>query len=235
MRTPEPEVPPLDGASYGPESGNRWFGLWDAFFASSYLITVWLLLTWGSGRQLPVAVSVGALTLAIVWYAALGRDLIVRGVSGPRNLVFAIGLLVLFAVGSMFSLAGSFALFAVIPMLIMSLPMRSAAVLVIVANMWPVCVVWVDSDLGMNAHDALPLALVNITLSLLLGLWISRVVRQSKERGHLIETLRRSRERVARLSHEAGVAAERERLAREIHDTLAQGLSGVINLLQATE
>lgn len=50
--------------------------------------------------------------------------------------------------------------------------------------------------------------------------------RLSTNCGRPIE-LRRSRERVVRLSHEAGVSAERERLAREIHDTLAQGLTSI--------
>ena len=36
-------------------------------------------------------------------------------------------------------------------------------------------------------------------------------------------------------AREAGVAAERQRMAREIHDTLAQGLTGVITQLQALE
>ena len=35
------------------------------------------------------------------------------------------------------------------------------------------------------------------------------------------------------MQHRAGVVAERERLAREIHDTLAQGLSSIQLLLRA--
>lgn len=36
-------------------------------------------------------------------------------------------------------------------------------------------------------------------------------------------------------AREAGVAAERQRMAREIHDTLAQGLAGIITQLQAAQ
>ncbi|MFC5828763.1 sensor histidine kinase [Nonomuraea insulae] len=81
----------------------------------------------------------------------------------------------------------------------------------------------------------LPISLMSFALSILLGLWIKRMTQQSKERARLIEELRRSQARVARLSHEAGISAERERLAREIHDTLAQGLSSIISLVQAAE
>ncbi|OFI36495.1 histidine kinase [Arthrobacter sp. SW1] len=42
------------------------------------------------------------------------------------------------------------------------------------------------------------------------------------------EELRRTRAELARSQHEAGVLAERERLAREIHDTLAQGFSSIL-------
>ena len=36
-------------------------------------------------------------------------------------------------------------------------------------------------------------------------------------------------------AREAGVSDERQRMAREIHDTLAQGLTGIITQLQAAE
>ena len=61
------------------------------------------------------------------------------------------------------------------------------------------------------------------------------MVEQSSERAHLIAELEASRAEVARLSHEAGVAAERARLAGEIHDTLAQGFTSIITLVQAAE
>ncbi|ASU78003.1 sensor histidine kinase [Actinopolyspora erythraea] len=58
---------------------------------------------------------------------------------------------------------------------------------------------------------------------------------ESQQRRRLIEDLRRTRSQLAASQHEAGVAAERERLAREIHDTIAQGLSSVVLLLRAAE
>ncbi|PRW64100.1 sensor histidine kinase [Actinopolyspora mortivallis] len=58
---------------------------------------------------------------------------------------------------------------------------------------------------------------------------------ESQQRRRLIEDLRETRAQLAASQHEAGAAAERERLAREIHDTLAQGLSSVVLLLRAAE
>ncbi|MFB9907767.1 sensor histidine kinase [Allokutzneria oryzae] len=59
--------------------------------------------------------------------------------------------------------------------------------------------------------------------------------RESEQRRRLIEELTATRADLAEAQHTAGVLAERERLAREIHDTLAQGLSSIQLLLRAAE
>ena len=69
--------------------------------------------------------------------------------------------------------------------------------------------------------------------SVLFGTWISRIIEQSGERADVIAELERTRAELAAVSHEAGVLAERERLAREIHDTLAQGFTSVLMLRRA--
>ncbi|MGW2210634.1 sensor histidine kinase [Streptomyces sp. NPDC001781] len=58
---------------------------------------------------------------------------------------------------------------------------------------------------------------------------------ESERRRRLIEELTATRADLAAAQHTAGVLAERDRLAREIHDTLAQGLSSVQLLLRAAE
>ncbi|MEW1862628.1 sensor histidine kinase [Streptomyces sp. NPDC088194] len=59
--------------------------------------------------------------------------------------------------------------------------------------------------------------------------------RESEHRRRLVEELTATRADLAAAQHAAGVLAERERLAREIHDTLAQGLSSIQLLLRAAE
>ncbi|MFF4531291.1 sensor histidine kinase [Streptomyces sp. NPDC001407] len=59
--------------------------------------------------------------------------------------------------------------------------------------------------------------------------------RESRRRQSLIDDLVRTRDELAAAQREAGRLAERQRLAREIHDTLAQGLSSIVLLARAAE
>ncbi|MHA6802302.1 sensor histidine kinase [Salinifilum ghardaiensis] len=58
---------------------------------------------------------------------------------------------------------------------------------------------------------------------------------ESEHRRRLLDELDTARSDLAEAERTAGVLAERERLAREIHDTLAQGLSSIQLLLRAAE
>lgn len=58
---------------------------------------------------------------------------------------------------------------------------------------------------------------------------------ENERRRTLIEELTATRSELASAEHAAGVLAERERLAAEIHDTVAQGLSSIQLLLRAAE
>ncbi|MFE2039713.1 sensor histidine kinase [Streptomyces sp. NPDC059477] len=59
--------------------------------------------------------------------------------------------------------------------------------------------------------------------------------RDAALRQRLVDELRATRDVVARQQRRAGVQAERTRIARDLHDTLAQDLSGGLMLLQAAE
>jgi signal transduction histidine kinase len=74
---------------------------------------------------------------------------------------------------------------------------------------------------------------VGLAVSLAVGIWITRVIEQSQERAALIDRLHATQDELATAHHAAGVIAERERLAGEIHDTLAQGFTSVVMHAQA--
>lgn len=72
-----------------------------------------------------------------------------------------------------------------------------------------------------------------VAIGVVLGL--EAVVRESQERLAVIAELRRTQAALAAVQAERVRSQERERLAREIHDTLAQGFSSIGLLLRATE
>lgn len=59
--------------------------------------------------------------------------------------------------------------------------------------------------------------------------------RDSSTRQRLLDDLRNTQGDLAEAQHDAGVLAERTRLSREIHDSVAQGLTSINLLLQAAE
>ncbi len=68
--------------------------------------------------------------------------------------------------------------------------------------------------------------------SLWLGLWFTAVYQHAAETQELLDRLTAAQDEVAALHREAGVLAERERLAAELHDTIAQTLAGTVLLAQ---
>ncbi|MFZ2240869.1 MAG: sensor histidine kinase [Gordonia amarae] len=77
--------------------------------------------------------------------------------------------------------------------------------------------------------------LVGAGVALLIGLGYRALIREAHEREQLVAELIATRSRLAETEREQGALAERARLARDIHDTVAQGLSSIQMLLRAAE
>lgn len=77
--------------------------------------------------------------------------------------------------------------------------------------------------------------IVGAGVALLIGLGYQALAREAEQREALMMELLNTRGRLAATERQAGVLAERGRLAREIHDTVAQGLSSIQMLLHAVE
>lgn len=76
---------------------------------------------------------------------------------------------------------------------------------------------------------------VGLAFSLALGIWITRMAEESENRAWLIDQVEAAQAQLAVSNHAAGVLAERERMAQEIHDTLAQGFTSVVMLAQTAQ
>ncbi len=83
--------------------------------------------------------------------------------------------------------------------------------------------------------ELLIIAGMTIGWSVLLALWIRSVIRESAERKRLIEQLEAAQKSLAAAERQAGILQERQRLAQEIHDTLAQGFTSIIMQLEAAD
>ncbi|MEV7568987.1 sensor histidine kinase [Streptomyces tanashiensis] len=88
--------------------------------------------------------------------------------------------------------------------------------------------VWRDSPGNAAA------ALTGYAVSVLAGLLLHRLVTDGEARATALATeLSLAQERLAAAHRARGAADERERMAREIHDTLAQGFASIIVLAEA--
>ena len=76
---------------------------------------------------------------------------------------------------------------------------------------------------------------ISMGLSLSLGLFINRIVGEAESRAETIDELRATQARLAAAERDRGVHEERERISREIHDTLAQGFTSVVALSRAAQ
>lgn len=77
--------------------------------------------------------------------------------------------------------------------------------------------------------------LVGAGAALLIGRAYRALIQEATERERLLAELLQTRQQLADTEREQGALAERARLAREIHDTVAQGLSSIQMLLRAAE
>ena len=109
------------------------------------------------------------------------------------------------------------------------------------------CVIYLSPpNSGLRSLTALPLLLFIVGLQTVTvggGSFMgAKISQQQAQRRRLMAQLEAAQEENAGLhaqlltqAREAGVLDERQRLAREIHDTLAQGLTGIVTQLEAAE
>lgn len=220
-----------------PGEGNAWNrpGMWDAYFAVVLAATLLIVLTTSN----PVAArAVAAICLAatVPLYLLIGRPAICADRDTRRGTLYVICVIVLIVIAQTQDGASSWVLFAACPQCFMAMPLPNAVAAVVVLNVTPVAVA-----AGAFRHSPESVALVigtptlGLAFSVVFGTWIVKIIEQSRERAQLIARLEAAQAELAEVSRQAGTLAERQRLAGEIHDTLAQGLTSIVMLLQAAD
>lgn len=204
---------------------NRWLHV---FFAGTMLLTaVITALGWSPwSTRWPAYLTIVALVVA---YLAYGH----RGYDSPRAAAAFLPLVVVAAlVLPAVVPSTAFVQCIVFPLLWVQTERVRTAVVLSVA-------VGVASGIGLqlsSGPDALVSTLLIEGISVIgacaMGVWISSVAGLSEERRQLVEELRATQQSLADANRTAGIASERERLAREIHDTVAQNLAGIVMLTE---
>jgi signal transduction histidine kinase len=187
---------------------------WHVAFAVFALVGVVLVLA--EDHVQPVALVL--LAALCVWYWRVGAPL-TRDARGVRYLAVAIPLVI-----AMFALvpALSVLFFTLYPHIWSLLQPRLAIWATALTSLSIGTVVLLTGGFSEDSVGAAVVIFLSVVPAVMLGLWIARIIEQSRERALLAD-----------VSHEAGVLTERERLARDLHDTLAQGATSVLLLLRA--
>jgi signal transduction histidine kinase len=210
------------------------FGRWETYFG---LVLASTLIYVGSENDSWPAGAVAAVLLAamVPWYLLLGRRTLSRRSGALVTCVYAAGMITLSSAACFAAPQSALMLFALCPQCFMVAEWRLAGVGIVLLNAAPAAR-FLQGGPGAGSIVAFMVwTVVTIAFSLLFGVWIERIIAQSSERRELIQKLEATRAELAQVSREAGVLAERERLAAEIHDTLAQGFTSILMLLQAVE
>lgn len=167
------------------------------------------------------------------WYAAVGTKA-VRGRSFRVGVLYLAGMIPLFLAAFAQDGTVGFLLFVLYPQ---TWSLGRSTRLAVTANVVLSIGVGLTVLLALDGSpiEAAVQSAVSLGFSLLMGLWVTGIVRQSVGRRAVIAELERTRAELAAANREAGMLAERERLAREIHDTLAQGFTSVLMLVELAE
>lgn len=214
------------------QRGHRW---WHAAFAALCALALVLVLLDPDphGHRSWAVVAVLAL---LAFYAAVGRPAMSR-CDGWLELLAAGGTIALVVAGIYCQPVVAVTLFVVYPHLFAWLTRLRQAIAAVVLLTVGVALAQIGYA-GWSAHSAAVAGAsgaVALLFALAFGIWIARIIDQSAERAAIIAELQSTRDALAAANHDAGVLVERQRLAYEIHDTLAQGFTSLLMLVQAAD
>ncbi|WP_155293739.1 sensor histidine kinase [Rhodococcoides fascians] len=209
---------------------------WIWFSVIGVVVAIAVVLLLDSTLPGNTSVALASLSALALWVLAIGLSTMKSPLYRRESTLFACGVIA-FATGAIVAAPAATAVFpAVFPLLFMSLPLRWAVVSSIAIDI--VGFGTLAATGRIEAGDlplAVAVALIASTVGPVVGWVVVTAARRTENLDRLVVELAESRAEAALLSHAAGVATERERLARDIHDTLAQGFISIVTVAQALE
>lgn len=213
----------------------RWRNVWHVVYYGALLIVTGLaLLDRPTGAALWVILSLTLLIAVGYWFVIVRHPEWVGQPQPVSALYFALTAIASFVLVGYRPIYFMFA-FSLIGHLFRVLPIRWAMpgfVILLLSLLGQLAVI-----IGWSPLSApfLITAVASLAFGVILALWIENILTQSRQRQKLIEELEATRRGLAEAERRAGALDERQRLAREIHDTLAQGFISVVVHLEAAE
>ncbi len=211
---------------------------WDILYGVVFVAVVGVVAA-TAGSPGRTALAVGATVAMAPWYFLVGRPHMRSEAAGmvvtPRSVTYMTGIVLLFGIAVLLAPNAWFLSIALLPQCYHVLPANRALIPAVAMTAVGAASVayWDRGPAGLATAIALFVAIVTFTFAF--GGYIGRIITQSLERASLIAQLEATRAELAEVSRQAGALAERQRLAGEIHDTLAQGFSSILMLIQAAD
>jgi len=206
---------------------------WDAFYLLVFVAVLVIVLVGTPGSRI---VAVAAMAALIPWYLLAGRPLWTGGrASRARAAIYVTGVFALFGAAQSQNPEVWFLAFAISPQFFSFLTTRLATALGIALNFLAAALLVARYPSAGTAAVAFGVAAAGGGFAIFYSGWVSRIIGQSAERAAIIDQLEATRAELAAAQHEAGRMAERQRLSADIHDTLAQGFTSILMLIQAAQ
>jgi signal transduction histidine kinase len=210
--------------------------VWDLVVAAAVVLVAALVAVTATAGPWMMPAALGLLAAFALFYGFVGR----RGLDGGRwALPLAAALIVTTAVGTGLSPNMATLQCVAYPLLWWLLPSerlgRPIAACVVLAVGTAAGFV-VSFGGGIDAlMQAVVIQGVSLALGVGLGVWFTVEMRKGAENTRLLAELTAAQDQLAALHREAGAGAERERIARDLHDTIAQNLTSIVMLAQRAQ
>lgn len=213
-----------------------WHWLWEAYITGLCVAAIVAVVLLNERVPGNVPVATAALAAIVALELVFGRRLIRVPEFDWATVLFVAVVILLWMVAVWASPCAVAAVPALYPLIFSTMPLAPALVVTTAVNVTPLTLMLLTK--GIHApYLALGVAitLIGVIAAPVIGTVIITANRQHRELAVLVRELEATRAETARLSRQSGAAAERERLALEIHDTLAQGFTSIVALAQAVE
>lgn len=217
----------------------KWDWLWKAIFYAAVIVSTWLMLV-DDDRKAPVWVMLLLTGILLLWHW-VGLKLAYRKSDvlddhAIFRFIVIIGVIVLWFALVNRSPAYYFTLFGLFGQVFRHLSLRYGVIAILILTGLIIYEQLADAGATSSLTNPTIWAFLFTALgAIILGVWITAIIGQSTRRRHLIEQLEATRAELAAAERRAGILEERQRLARDIHDTLAQGFTSIVMHLEAAD